>query len=58
MIAIRCDGNNQLFPLAFASGFSKARFFMALEHANRGCVVTWKTFESSMLNTELCQHVF
>ena len=26
-------------------------FFMALEHANPGCVVTWKTFASHMHNT-------
>ena len=28
------------------------RFFMALEQANPGCVVTWKTFGSHMHNTE------
>ena len=28
------------------------RFFMALEQANPGCVVTWKTFDSHMHNTE------
>ena len=26
------------------------RFFMALEQANIGCVVTWKTFDSHMHN--------
>ena len=31
------------------------RFFMALEQANRGCVVTWKTFDSHMHNTEVFQ---
>ena len=34
------------------------RFFMALEHANPGCVVTWKTFDSHMHNTEVFQLVF
>ena len=34
------------------------RFFMALEQANPGCVVTWKTFDSHMHNTEVFQHVF
>ena len=33
-------------------------FFMALEQANPGCVVTWKTFDSYMHNTEVFQHVF
>ena len=31
---------------------------MALEQANPGCVVTWKTFNSHMHNTEVFQHVF
>ena len=33
-------------------------FFMALEQANPGCVVTWKTFDSHMHNTEVFQRVF
>ena len=35
-----------------------SRFFMALEHANSGCVVTWKKFDSQMHNTEVFQCVF
>ena len=31
---------------------------MALEQANPGCVVTLKTFDSHMHNTEVFQHVF
>ena len=34
------------------------RFFMALEQANHGCVVTWKTFDSHMHNIEVFQRVF
>ena len=34
------------------------RFFMALEHANPRCVVTWKTFDSHMHNTEVFQCAF
>ena len=33
-------------------------FFMELEHANLGCVVTWKTFNIHMHNTEVFQSVF
>ena len=33
------------------------RFLMALEQANPGCVVTWKTFDSHMHNTEVFQCV-
>ena len=47
-----------LFADFYKSYVELPRFFMALEHANCGCVVTWKTFESSMLNTEIFQHVF
>ena len=34
------------------------RFFMALEQANPGCVIAWKTFDRNMQNTEIFQHVF
>ena len=34
------------------------RFFMALKQANPRCVVTWKTFDSYMHNTEVFQRVF
>ena len=34
------------------------RFFMALEQTNPGCVVTWKTFDSHIHNTEVFQRVF
>ena len=33
-------------------------FFMALEQANPKCVVTWKTFDNHMHNTEVFQRVF
>ena len=32
--------------------------FLALEQANPGCVVIWKTFYSNMSNTEIFQRVF
>ena len=34
------------------------RLFLALEQANPGCVVIWKTFDSNMPNTEIFQSVF
>ena len=34
------------------------RFFMVLEQANPRCVVTWKTFDSNMQNTEVFQCFF
>ena len=34
------------------------RLFLALEQANPGCVVIWKTFDSNMPNTEIFQRVF
>ena len=34
------------------------RFFLALEQANLGCVVIWKTFDSNMPNTKIFQRVF
>ena len=34
------------------------RLFLALEQANPGCVVIWKTFNSNMSNIEIFQHVF
>ena len=33
-------------------------FFMASKQANLGCVVTWKTFDSHMHDTEVFQRVF
>ena len=33
-------------------------FFMALEQANPGCIVTLKTFDNHMHNTEVFQRVF
>ena len=33
-------------------------FFMTLEQANPGCVVTWKTFDNHMHNIEVFQRVF
>ena len=35
-----------------------SRFFMALEQANPGYVVTWKTFDRHMHNIEVFQRVF
>ena len=32
--------------------------FLALEQANPGCVVIWKTFDINILNIEIFQHVF
>ena len=32
--------------------------FLAIEQANTGCVVIWKTCKINMLNTEIFQHVF
>ena len=32
--------------------------FLALEQANPGCVVIWKTFDSNMSNTKIFQRVF
>ena len=32
--------------------------FLALEQANLGCVVIWKTFDRNMPNIEIFQHVF
>ena len=34
------------------------RLFLALEQANLGCVVIWKTFDSNMPNTDIFQCVF
>ena len=37
----------------FHNSYAKLpRFFITLEHANPRCVVTWKTFDSHMHNTE------
>ena len=35
-----------------------SRLFLALEQANPGCVVIWKTFDSNMPNTKIFQRVF
>ena len=32
--------------------------FLALEQANPGCVVIWKTFDSNMPNTEIFKLMF
>ena len=34
------------------------RLFLAIEQANLGCVVVWKTFDINMPNTEIFQRVF
>ena len=47
-----------LFGDFYKSYAELPRFFMALEQANPGCVVTWKTFDSHMHNPEVFQLVF
>ena len=43
----------------FCQSYTKLpHFFLALEQANLGCVVIWKTFNSNMPNTEIFQRVF
>ena len=43
----------------FSQSYTKLpRLFLALEQANPGCVVIWKTFDSNMPNTEIFQRVF
>ena len=34
------------------------RLFLAIEQANLGCVVVWKTYDINMPNTEIFQRVF
>ena len=36
----------------------KAATFLAIEQANSGCVVIWKTFDINMPNIEIFQRVF
>ena len=43
----------------FSQSYTKLScFFLALEQANPGCVVIWKTFDSNMPNTEIFQRFF
>ena len=43
----------------FSQSYTKLpRLFLALEQANPGCVVIWKTFDSNMTNTEIFQRMF
>ena len=42
----------------FQSYTELPHLFLALEQANRGCVVIWKIFDSNMPNTEIFQCVF
>ena len=54
-------GKQKAFTILFGVHKSYAelpRFFMALEQANPRCVVTWKTFDNHMHNTEIFQCVF
>ena len=45
--------HRQLFD-DFSQSYTKLpRLFLALEQANPGCVVIWKTFDSNMPNTEI-----
>ena len=55
-------GNHKALTILFGD-FHKSYaellcFFMALEKANTRCVVTWKTFDSHMQNTEVFQCIF
>ena len=47
-----------LFGDFYQSYTKLSRLFLALEQANPGCVVIWKTFDSNMTNTEIFQRVF
>ena len=55
-------GKHKALTILFG-GFHKSyvelqHFFIALEQANPGCVVTWKTFHKYMHNTDVFQPVF
>ena len=56
------DGKHKALTILFGdfhkSYAEMSRIFMALKQANRGCVVTWKTFDSHMHNTEVFQCIF
>ena len=43
----------------FSQSYTKLpRLFLAIEQANPGCVVIWKTFDTNMPNTEIFQREF
>ena len=48
----------QLFGDFFQSYTELPRLFLAIEQANLGCIVIWKTREINMPNTEIFQRVF
>ena len=48
----------QLFDDFSQSYTELPRLFLAIEQANPGCVVIWKTCEINMENTKIFQHVF
>ena len=48
----------QLFGDFSQSYTELPRLFLAIEQANPGCVVSWKTFDINMPNTEIFQYVF
>ena len=48
----------QLFGDFFQSYTELSRLFLAIEQANPGCIVIWKTREINMPNTEIFQRVF
>ena len=56
------DGKNKALRHKFGdisqSYTELSRLFLALEQANPGCVVIWKTFDSNMPNIEIFQCVF
>ena len=48
----------QLFDDFSQSYTELPRLFLAIEQANLGCVVIWKTCDIKMSNTEIFQHMF
>ena len=56
------DGKHKALKQLFGD-FSQSytqlpRLFLAIEQANLGCVVIWKTFDTNMPNTKIFQHMF
>ena len=58
----RLDGKHKalrhLFFYFYQSYIELPHLILALEQANPGCAVIWKTFDSNMPNTEIFQRVF
>ena len=56
------DGKHKVLRHLFGD-FSQSytempHLFLAIEQANHGCVVIWKTFDTNMTNTEIFQCLF